>query len=142
MRLFLVACVLLAPSLVHAADYGFFDCLSLTPDQAAWFQASGIASCCSLADGMPTRYEERDDGVYVPPFSQAVAEAKECRDHQGWQSERQNEPDHSHWVQVPGPKVLLKANPIGFAVVWWTNAKYFDQKTPHEIRCFVGTSKV
>jgi hypothetical protein len=137
-KLILASFLIATPAI--AADQGYFKCLLLTTEQAAWFAQNDITQCCDLADGMPTRYEERNDGTYVPPFSEDVAEAKNCKEEGGsWDDVRADEPDHSHWVRVPDAAVLHKPNVIGFAVVWWTNS--YSMSSDHTVRCFVGVAR-
>ena len=117
-----------------AADQGFFACLKLAPEQVAWFSRPGISGCCKLADGMPTRYERRSEGIFVPPFTEAVAQARACRDGMPWKEPKDT---HDHWVQIPADRVLMgKSNPIGVAVIWWTEAAY-DNGQQHTVLCFI-----
>ncbi len=123
-----------------AADQGYFACLHLTDDQKAWFGSSGVSRCCNLADGMPTRYEERPDGVFIPPFAEVKAEADACRN--GTRIDESDGGDHHHWMRVVDGLILRKNNPIGVGVVWWTNSGEQDPATEHGIRCFVGLPRV
>jgi hypothetical protein len=120
-----------------AADQGYFGCLDLKPSQLAWFKKEGIASCCDIADGMPTRYEVREDGVYVPPYSEAVVEARACRKKEAVASPG---PDHNHWVRVPDKAIDVmrgKPNPIGVAIIWWSNASWNTPNVQHDVLCFI-----
>lgn len=127
----------------HAADQGYFNCLGLGDDAREWFKSTGIVDCCNIADGMPVRYEERPDGLYVPPFTESKAEAVTCRDNAkaDWHGSPPGE-DHSHWIKVIDEVVRKKPNPVGVAVIWWTNSASPDPNMSHTVRCFVGVLKV
>lgn len=138
MRSFLI--LLAMCSSASAFDQGYFTCMALSPDHASWFKT--VDNCCDIADGMPTRFEDRADGVYVPPFSETKALAEVCKSGSEIPTEPVNA-DHSHWVKIPYGAERIKNNPIGIAVVWWTNSHAIDTPegtpTEHSIRCFVNT---
>jgi len=136
LRWIVALCFLVTPA--AAADQGYFACLHLAPEQLSWFAQAGISACCNIADGMPTRYEQREDGVYVPSLAEAIVEARACRS--------EIEPakpsaDRSTWVRVPDKAIqplLNKSNPIGVAIVWWSNASWPDAPSfEHKILCFI-----
>lgn len=122
----------LAATPAAAADHGYFNCLGLDAEQLAWFQSGDALNCCNIADGMPTLYEDREDGTYVPPYDEAYARAVACRRHE----ELPDNPDHSLWVKIPREATRVSKNPIGVAVIWWTNIGYGAQ---HTIRCAIDT---
>lgn len=138
MRHIIAAILIALGSPAIAADQGYFNCLKLSPEQMAWFTQAGISSCCSFADGMPTRYEVRDDGIYVPPFTEAIVDARACR---ASTDIGQYGPDRSHWVRVPDKAaavLALKPNKVGVAIVWWSNASWSDSPgVQHDILCFI-----
>lgn len=85
---------------------------------------------------MPTRYEERADGVYVPPFSEQMVQARSCRAGKPWE---EPEGPHDHWIRLYDAIILRnKANPIGVAVIWWTTP---ESEGEHTVRCFIGTAR-
>ena len=131
------------PAPAAAADQGYFNCLHLEESQRAWFASAGIKTCCDLSDGMPVRFEERPEGVFVPPFTESRAEALACKAGTPWGDRQRPGEDHSHWVLVYGPVVLRKNNPIGVGVIWWTNSAYdAGPSMSHTVRCFVGLPRV
>lgn len=136
-KITMIVIMLLATSIsAGAVDQGYFTCLRLDADLAAWFSKAGISSCCALADGMPTRYEERVDGIYVPPFSEQLAQARQCRAGQPWEEPKD---PHDHWVRLLDAIILRnKNNPIGVAVIWWTTP---ESEGEHTVRCFIGTAR-
>lgn len=97
----LIALAVAAP----AIDRGQFG--DVSPKVRAWFSQPRIKACCDLSDGIPTEFEMRPDGYYVPvPWSK--------------------EP-----VRVPSERVISNlGNPVGHAIIWFNeDAQY--------IRCFV-----
>jgi hypothetical protein len=144
-RIILAIILALTPTLAHAKDQGFFECFHLSIEQQAWFNLPQVNQCCKLADGMPVRFEERGDGIYVPSFAVAWREAMECKNDPSLQFgtvplKDNQEEDRSNWVRVEPQKVLKASNPIGVGVVWWANAGY--RASDHDVRCFVGLDKV
>lgn len=137
----LAVAVLVTPAM--AKDRGFFNCFHLSKEQKEWFTTQGVKSCCDLSDGMPTRYEERGDGTFVPPFEQAYFEAAACRDNpedDGWPHVPTDD-DRSRWVKVDNDRILRKGNPIGPAIAWWMNAGDPTPDTEHSLLCFDGQVK-
>jgi hypothetical protein len=131
----ILAALILMTVPAAAANQGYFACLHLAPGQSEWFTHSNIVACCNLADGMPTRYEERPEGIFVPPFSEAFAEATACKRGNDWVDDKPG--PHDHWVMVYPTDVLKTSNPIGVAVVWWTQTSYGPDQN-HSVRCFIG----
>ena len=140
LRLILTAIFSLIAVTARAEDQGFFGCLNLSVEQKVWFSQPGISECCRMADGMPTRYEERPDGIYVPNINDERW-VPYCADKVAL-GQAPDDGDHSWWFKVIDGVVLKKGNPIGVAVIWWTNASWINRQTTHTVRCFIGLPRV
>jgi hypothetical protein len=94
----------------YAIDNGQYE--NVPPHIRQWFETAknkaGVP-CCSIADGMPTEFDLREGGYWVPNPGNPAAP----------------------WVQVP-PEAIINhpGNPTGTAVIWWASSYTF-------IRCFV-----
>lgn len=85
----------------------------VTPSQKDWFikqhNAKGFL-CCSVADGHPTDWDVRDGKYWA-----VVA---------------------GEWRQIPDEDVIDVPNPVGRAVVWWSDT-VTDDMGKKMIRCFI-----
>jgi hypothetical protein len=136
MRLMLALVLSLSTVPAFAENYGYFNCMRLSQEQAQWFNEGAPVACCYLADAMPTLWEDREDGTYVPPYSEAHARAQVCRE---GRQPGLLEPDHSHWIRVPETAIKKNTNKVGVAVVWWTNTGVALQDwAQHTVKCFIG----
>lgn len=115
-----------------AADGGFFNCFELSPEDKTWFQQQPMKTCCDLGDGMPVPYEHRSDGYYIPAFD--APRMCEAQDSEELKRQLYDKPK---WIRVPGEVVKYVKNPIGWAVVWWTDAKLRAPEIAHSVRCFI-----
>lgn len=132
--------LLLMTSAAQAADHGYFSCFHFNLDARQWFSRGEPAACCNIADAMATRYEDRGDGVYVPPYTETIVEARMCGDGKLPDSS-QFGPDHSHWIRVPNDAIKKNGNQAGIAVIWWTPLPGNGEDDQHTVKCFIDVAR-